>query len=86
MDIDIACGACGDGLEIVREWTGYDGLHITVRPCNCQAQAVADAARAYEQATRREAGFRERGKLFRALTVALDALDDKEERWRCRQA
>lgn len=38
-------------------------------------EAVAAAARAYEQATRNEAGFGERGKLFRAMSRALDELD-----------
>ena len=37
-------------------------------------EAVADAARAYEQATRNEAGVRERAKLFGAMSRTLDVL------------
>lgn len=39
-------------------------------------EAIANAARVYEQAVREEASFRECGKLFSALTEALD----KEEK------
>lgn len=41
MSIDVACEVCGDGLEIVREWTDRDGMHITVKPCDyCIEQAA----------------------------------------------
>jgi len=35
MDINVSCDACGDSLEVVRQWAKFGDIEVTVKPCFC---------------------------------------------------
>ncbi len=34
MEVYINCEDCNDSLEIIKEWTDWNGMNLTVRGCN----------------------------------------------------
>lgn len=41
MDICVSCEQCNDGMEIIKEYSGRDGIQITVNLCEYCSKEIA---------------------------------------------